>query len=121
MDRVLIVEDDQTLSDLYAEQMRGRGLTVDQAGTVATAMAMFEAHPPAVACVDGRLPDGSGAEVAREFGLRGAKVIFITNDQRLYEEPPTAVALAVLKINVTPGALAAAVKGFLITPETAPA
>lgn len=41
-------------------------------------------------------------------------MILITNDQELYEDPPTGVELAVLKINLSPVALAAAIRGLML-------
>ena len=106
------MEDEDAIRGLYAERMRDAGLTVYEARGVREAMGIFERKRPEVACVDGRLPDGSGAELARELGLRGTRVILITNDQELYEDPPAGVAVAVLKINLSPAALAAAVRGL---------
>lgn len=110
---VLLVEDEDAIRDLYAEKMREAGLTVLEARDVAEGMRIYELERPAIACIDGRLPDGSGADLAREIGLRGARVILVTNDQELYEDPPAGVEVAVLKISLSPAALAAAVRGLL--------
>lgn len=110
---VLLVEDEDALRDLYAERMREAGLLVYEARGVREAIKIYEKRRPGIACVDGRLPDGSGADLAREIGLRGTRVILITNDQDLYEDPPAGVELAVLKINLSPAALAAAVRGLV--------
>ncbi len=110
---VLLVEDEDTIRQLYADRMREIGLTVCEASGVVEAMRIYERELPRIACVDGRLPDGSGADFAREIALRGARVILITNDQELYEDPPAGVELAVLKINLSPIALAAAIQGLM--------
>ncbi len=111
---VLLVEDEETIRGLYAEEMRQLGLLVQEAGGVRAALSLIDEQMPKVACVDGRLPDGSGADLAREIALRGGRVILMTNDQELYEDPPAGVEVAVLKISLSPAALAVAVRGLLL-------
>ncbi len=64
-DRVLLVEDDEALCALLAEEMEAAGLTVDTAATAEAARAALEAHVPALVVSDLRLPGSSGMDLLR--------------------------------------------------------
>ena len=106
---VLIVEDDFAIAELYSMKLRLDGYTVHHAADGTTADLIFERMRPDVICVDTRLPDGSGVEVATRFTQRGAKVILLTNDQESYERPPAGVERSLLKSRTNPGQLSDAI------------
>ena len=54
--RILLVEDDEDVGELFASVLRGEGYDVDVAGTVAMAWAHLDAHSYALAIVDWKLP-----------------------------------------------------------------
>ncbi|WP_127477747.1 sigma-54-dependent transcriptional regulator [Sulfurivermis fontis] len=62
-DRILIVEDDDTLRLTVGELLTRRGFEVDLAGTAAAALALATVHRYQVALLDLRLPDGDGLEM----------------------------------------------------------
>jgi DNA-binding response OmpR family regulator len=68
---VLIVEDDETLTDAIARNLRARGYAISCAGSVAEATAAVHEQLPALVLLDIDLPDGSGWAVARH--VREAK------------------------------------------------
>ncbi len=74
---VLIVEDDDALRDTLAELIRGAGIEVDLAGSLAEARACIEKRVPGSIVLDVRLPDGTGIDFAREVP-RGVGVVLIT-------------------------------------------
>lgn len=106
---VLLVEDDAAIADLYALKLRLDGYTVHHAADGTTADLIFERARPDVICVDTRLPDGSGEDVAARFIDSGATVILLTNDQTSFEHPPAGVAGALLKSRTNPGQLSSAI------------
>ncbi len=63
--RLLLVEDNEDLSDLLRELLTAWGFDVVVAGTALAALAKAAVRPPDVALVDIGLPDRDGCEVAR--------------------------------------------------------
>ena len=109
MASVLLIEDDATMAELYALKLRLDGHAVRVAGSSATATGAFLRERPQVVCVDVRLPDGPGGELAEQLAAEGARVILLTNDEEGYEHPPPGVALALLKVHTRPSELSAAI------------
>jgi DNA-binding NtrC family response regulator len=62
---ILIVDDDAQVRSGIVSFLRGRGLVVFEADTVATAETEFRGRQPDLAIVDHRLPDGDGLELIR--------------------------------------------------------
>ncbi len=63
--RLLLVEDNQDLSDLLREMLIDWGFEVVTASNATTALARAAVRPPDVALIDIGLPDRDGCEVAR--------------------------------------------------------
>lgn len=78
--RILIVDDEKMIRWSLGEALRGWGFEPIEAETVATAMAAFEAEPPAAVLLDINLPDGSGLDALRRIRHRqpDAVVLMIT-------------------------------------------
>ncbi len=106
---VLLVEDDTSIADLYAFKLRMDGYAVHQAGDGFSAELIFDRTNPRVVCIDSRLPDGSGAQLAGKLAKRGAEVILFTNDQESFERPPAGISKALLKSRTNPGQLSVAI------------
>ena len=106
---VLLVEDDQSIAQLYSIKLRMDGYRVDIANDAATAGIFFDRSTPDVVCVDSRLPDGSGRDLVGTLVGRGAEVILLTNDQEAHDRPPAGVAASLLKWKTTPADLSAAI------------
>lgn len=117
---VLIVEDDFAIADLYAMKLRIDGYTVHHAADGTTADLIFERMKPSIVCVDSRLPDGSGTDVAARFTGLGATVILLTNDQDSYENPPPGVVRSLLKSRTNPGQLSDAIGGLFQSGKNQP-
>jgi len=66
--RVLVVDDDQAITAIYDEVLRGNGFVVVTANSCAQAMAAMEsiAGDVQVLVVDIGLPDGDGADFVRD-------------------------------------------------------
>lgn len=105
---VLMVEDDTAIAELYALKLRLDGYSVTVAADHETASRSFWAERPAVVCLDERLPDGAGTDLAERFAAAGARIVLFTNDERSYEKPPACVCRSLLKARTNPAQLSAA-------------
>ncbi len=63
--RILFVDDDEAIRDLFAREMRERGLAVDQAGNAAAAFRLAARHTYDAVVVDHHLPDLDACAVVR--------------------------------------------------------
>src|SRR5499433_2354239 len=79
-EKILIVDDEPMIRWTLNEALRGWEYDTVEAGTVAGALASFEAGRPAAVLPDLNLPDGSGLDALREIKKRHphAVVIMIT-------------------------------------------
>ncbi len=80
---ILLVEDDQALSRVYAKALRDRGYIVLTAETGEQGLSLLSQHAPRLVLLDINLPGMNGIEVCRRSrGLPGANapVIFITSN-----------------------------------------
>ncbi len=79
-ERLLIVDDDKSFAQRLARAMEKRGYVTEVAESVADAIAMVEASPPAYAVVDMRLGDGNGLDVIEILRERrpDAKAVILT-------------------------------------------
>ncbi len=87
---LLLVDDDRTLGDLLARQLRARGFEVTVVDTVEEALVCLRRAPPAFAVLDLHLADGSGLQICEALiGLRReSRVLFLSG----YGDTATAVA-----------------------------
>jgi two-component system, NtrC family, response regulator AtoC len=69
--RVLVLEDDASLSEILCEELVARGFRPMPAESVAEALAHLEAFEFEVALLDLMLPDGSGIDVLRHLTEEG--------------------------------------------------
>src|ERR1700755_1116344 len=74
-EKLLVVDDDASIRWALAEALRSWGYTSAEAGTVAAALAGFEAEEPAAVLLDIDLPDGSGVDALREIKSRSADAV----------------------------------------------
>ncbi len=89
---VLVVEDDAALRTGLVEVLVPHGYEVSAAASLAEARAVIAASQPHVAVVDMVLPDGSGAELARELVAAGVRVVLTTGyDERTVRENVSAL------------------------------
>jgi two-component system, NtrC family, response regulator AtoC len=75
--KVLVVDDDSAIRYMLSEALRGWGYEPLDAGTVATALEIFEAEQPLAVLQDINLPDGSGLDALLEYKKRQPQVIVI--------------------------------------------
>ena len=76
-EKILIVDDDQTIRWALSEALRSWGYQPVEAGTVAAGVSTFEAEEPAAVLLDIDLPDGSGLDALREIKGRNADAVVI--------------------------------------------
>ncbi len=84
--KVLVLEDEAPLNDLYTRVLARAGFAVDQAYSLAEARAFLEQGPYDFFVVDIRLPDGIATELLREYRERltaqGTQVVILTAEAR---------------------------------------
>ena len=77
--RILVVEDDPTVSEVVVEYLRRAGYEVDAAADGLAALAIAGARPPDLVVLDLMLPGLDGFEVCRRLRARGpVPVIMLT-------------------------------------------
>jgi two-component system OmpR family response regulator len=78
--RVLVVDDEQNITDVIAMALRFQGFAVETAGTGAEALAAVSSFRPHLMVLDVMLPDMEGFDVAERLGAQRADVpiIFLT-------------------------------------------
>ena len=69
-DRILMIEDDETLSSMTADYLSGFGMAVTVAATIAEGRQQMSAQGFDALLLDVMLPDGDGFEVCREVRAR---------------------------------------------------
>ena len=67
MIRILYVEDDTTLCQLFEVVMAPRGYAVDVATTGADGLSKHTSDPYDIVALDHQLPDMTGLDIARRF------------------------------------------------------
>lgn len=65
--KVLVVEDEEAISEPLAESLEREGFGTEVAGTVNSARAALRERPPDLVLLDVMLPDGDGRDLAREI------------------------------------------------------
>jgi DNA-binding response OmpR family regulator len=66
-DRVLLVEDEKSISEPFSRALEREGFAVVVAASIAAARTALEAGEPDIILLDLMLPDGDGRELAREL------------------------------------------------------
>jgi len=81
-DKVLIIDDDQSVRWTLAEALRRWGYASADAGTLSDGLAAFDSEQPSVILLDINLPDGNGLDGLREIKRRQPQsvIIMITAD-----------------------------------------
>lgn len=72
--RVLVVEDEAALRRVIAQNLRSRGVEVDEAATASDAIRAVRTGPPDLLLLDINLPDQTGWDVLRELRRREIEV-----------------------------------------------
>ena len=73
--RILLVEDEPGLQELWGDVLRELGYAIDLAGTLCEAQACFAAKVYDLVITDWRLPDGDGCVVADWAVALGGKAV----------------------------------------------
>jgi DNA-binding response OmpR family regulator len=83
MKRILIVEDDRLMADVYRDRLRTEGFAVHVAADGKAGLEMFDSHKADLILLDLMLPQMSGVEVLKavrsQFGPHDVPVIVITS------------------------------------------
>ena len=77
--RILVVEDEESISQPFAEALRRAGFEAVVTGTAAGAIALAGSEEPDLVMLDLALPDGDGRDVCRTIRARsGVPIIILT-------------------------------------------
>ena len=112
MKKILIIEDDQSLYNVYAAELKLRGYDVAHESDGMRAMATIEDYKPDLILLDIILPGRNGLEILEEIqgqkDLEGIKVLMVTNygsDSNVKKALELGAFDYVLKYNVVPSDL----------------
>ncbi len=78
MPHVLIIDDDPTVREVFAEVVADEGYTVAQAGDIRQARIQVERQKPDIVLLDMQFPETSGLELWNQLGLTNTQLVFIT-------------------------------------------
>lgn len=84
--KVLVVDDDQTICWTLCTALSGWGYTPVEARTVSDAIRIFNTELPEVVLLDINLPDGSGLKVLREMKRRQPQAVVILISTDVFDE-----------------------------------
>ena len=76
---ILFVEDDEEVRSLIEECLTDAGHEVHTAGTVAQGCSLLDTRKYDLALLNGRLPDGTGLDVAQKAHQLGVKSLMVTS------------------------------------------
>jgi DNA-binding response OmpR family regulator len=110
--KLLIVEDDPVIADVYAFPLRLEGYDVEIAADGEAALASLASHSPAMVLLDIRLPKLDGLQVMERLRALGSRVpVVVLSNHMDGETIRRAYALGaveyLIKSQVTPSALRA--------------
>jgi len=112
MKKILIIEDDQSLYNVYAAELKLRGYDVAHEADGMRAVATIKDYKPDLILLDIILPGRNGLEILEEIqgqkDLEGIKVLMVTNygsDSNVKKALELGAFDYVLKYNVVPSDL----------------
>ena len=123
--RILVVEDDLFLRELYTDILTSEGYQLESAADGEEALAKIKTGGYDLVLLDIIMPKMDGLEVMRQIQNSPPQnpnkcVVFLTNLDK-DEEIKTALQLGngyIIKSQITPGTLVEKVKGYLTNPTT---
>ncbi|MCL5004084.1 MAG: response regulator [Patescibacteria group bacterium] len=120
MEKILVVEDDQFLCDLYKSELEKLGYEVVQAYDGLEALSKISSENPDLMILDLVIPEYSGIEVLKQLKIKGGKfknpIVVLSNmrDEKIIEEATSLGAVGyVIKSRVTPETIGDEVKKYL--------
>src|SRR3954466_576890 len=118
--KVAIIEDDQTISQMYRFKFEGDGFTVETAENGKLGLALAEAMKPDIILLDLMMPEMTGDVMLEKLRKtpwgKNIKVIILTNmgEQEIPDEvKKLGVSAVILKADMTPRQVADLVKKHL--------
>jgi len=121
MAKVLIIEDDKSLRDIYALILEKEGFTVDKAENGKVGLSKLKVFKPDLITLDMLMPIMGGVEFLKAANLvvryPNAKTIIVSNLSEAISEsdfPKYGVVCSCLKADLSPGALASVVKQYCL-------
>lgn len=75
--RVLIVDDDPTVTDTLSKQLIGQGAVPQVAGSFQEGVTALRQNPPDIAVIDLMLPEHSGVQLMQQMKEASANTFFV--------------------------------------------
>lgn len=94
MEKVLVVDDNETGRYFKAHVLREEGYTVDEAATGAEAIRIAESERPAIVVLDIKLPDISGLDVCRQIKASDPGILVLQTSAALLHKGDRAAGLS---------------------------
>lgn len=120
MAKILLVEDDNEIRNLYGFSLRQNGFEVFEAADGAVAAKQLDAHKPDVILLDMLMPGISGLDFLRNNNVHHrypeTKIVAFSNIEtpRVIEEAKgLGITSYFLKVNVTPHQMVDIIKGLI--------
>lgn len=114
--KILVVDDDPSILELYAEILLKAGFAVRKAEDASGAVTVFQDFRPALVVLDVDMPAGGGRKVFERLRVQlasPAPVLFCTASPASVADLEKSLNVMVLKKPVTPGVLTGAVRDLL--------
>ena len=120
MKKILIIEDDQSIYNVYSAELKLRGYEVEHEANGMNAMDSIEKFEPDLILLDIILPGRNGLEILEEIvgrdGLKDIKVLMVTNygnDSNVKKALELGAEDYILKYNIVPSELSEKVSQIL--------
>lgn len=120
MQKILIIDDDTKLTDIYKEVLTQAGFTVAVANDPKTAIEKIVAEAPNLILLDVLMPEISGLElldnIKNNESVKGIPIVFLTNlrdDDTIKQGLAKGAIGYLMKTELTPGQVVEEVKLFL--------
>jgi CheY-like chemotaxis protein len=78
MPRILLVDDDVDLRFIIEHMLIDAGYRVDATGSMSGAIELLQSQPYDLVIADGKLPDGTGFDIADRAGKLSIKAVILT-------------------------------------------
>lgn len=78
MARILVVDDDADLRFIIEHVLIDAGYRVDVAGSMSRAIGLLQSQAYDLVIADGKLPDGTGFDIADRAGEQSTKAVILT-------------------------------------------
>lgn len=120
MKKILIIEDEQLLREMYSKKFEAEGLIVFNTDSVKSALKIVQTEQPDIILLDVLLPKENGLSFLKQLKRKAKKfpprvIVFSNFDNPATRSKATSLGVLayLLKTNYTPAEIVAKVKSYL--------